>query len=104
VHLADTDLGRDLRLRETFEEPQEDDAPLPRREKAQQGRELLSALDAVELGVVLPEACAQVERAALLVGKGGVERGEAVDAAGLHRLEHVFHPRAGAPRDLLRRR
>src|SRR6266540_2085640 len=103
VHLADADALGDLGLGQALEEPQLDDAPLTLGKHAQQLGELVAVLDARERRVVAAEARRQV--AAFVVGGGGaVQRHQAVQRSGLHRLEHVLLGDAGAFGNLGRRR
>src|SRR5205807_10368529 len=85
VHLADSDVLGDLRLGHALEEAELDDASLPGGEHVQQLGDLGTVLDPLELGVVVAQA--RSELAALVVRcHRSVERDEAVQRAGLHRL------------------
>jgi hypothetical protein len=102
VHLRDTDLLRDLRLRQPFEEAQVKDAPLAVVEDAEAGLEHRAVLRDLVLVLLGADRLERIEIAVVVAAAAaaGRERERAVRATRLERLENVLFLDAGGLAEL----
>src|SRR5579864_1651873 len=100
VHLRDSDLLRDLRLRQAVEEAQLEDHPLAVVERAEAGREHGAVLGDLVLVLLAADRLERVERVLPFPAAAGRERECGVGATRFERLEHLFLGRARRLREL----